>query len=139
MRQKEKIDFNEWAAGLYAREVRGNVVGAEFNNGIPVEIPIPMQTPETLEQQISRLVRAYSADTGQYVETLDEANDFSIPGEDEDYEEDDYIVHANAVRAGEAEASAAAQGAATEGTKEAAPADSASVVPPASASGNTPE
>ena len=37
-------------------------------------------------------MRAYQADTGNEVETIDEANDFVIPGEDEDYEEDDYIV-----------------------------------------------
>lgn len=86
------IDFGQWAAALYSREVRGEVHDQEEQDGIPVEIPLGFQTPETLEQQISRLVRAYQADTGNEVESLDEANDFSIPGEDEDYEEEDYIV-----------------------------------------------
>lgn len=89
---EKDIDFGQWAAGLYSREVRGDAYDQEEQNGIPVEIPLGFQTPETLEQQISRLVRAYQADTGNEVESLDEANDFSIPGEDEDYEEDDYIV-----------------------------------------------
>lgn len=86
------IDFGQWAAALYSREVRGEVYDQEEQDGVPVEIPLGFSTPETLEQQISRLVRAYQADTGNDVESLDEANDFSIPGEDEDYEEDDYIV-----------------------------------------------
>ena len=89
---EKDIDFGQWAAGLYSREVRGGVYDQEEQDGIPVEIPLGFQTPETLEQQISRLVRAYQADTGNEVESLDEANDFSIPGEDEDYEEEDYIV-----------------------------------------------
>lgn len=86
------IDFGQWAAGLYSREVCGEIYEAEEQDGVPVEIPLGFQTPETLEQQISRLVRAYTAETGNEVESLDEANDFFIPGEDEDYEEDDYIV-----------------------------------------------
>lgn len=86
------MDFGQWAAHLYSREVKGRVYEQEEQDGIPVEIPLGFSTPETLEQQISRLVRAYQADTGNDVETIDEANDFAIPGEDEDYEEDDYIV-----------------------------------------------
>jgi hypothetical protein len=86
------IDFGTWAAQLYSREVKGRIYEQEEQDGIPVEIPLGFTTPETLEQQISRLVRAYQADTGNEVETIDEANDFAIPGEDEDYEEDDYIV-----------------------------------------------
>lgn len=86
------IDFGQWAAALYSREVRGEVYDQEEQDGVPVEIPLGFQAPETLEQQISRLVRAYQVDTGNEVESLDEANDFYIPGEDEDYEEDDYIV-----------------------------------------------
>lgn len=86
------IDFAQWAAGLYSREVKGDIYDQEEQDGVPVEIPLGFSTPETLEQQISRLVRAYQADTGNEVESIDEANDFSIPGEDEDYEEDDYIV-----------------------------------------------
>lgn len=86
------IDFAQWAAGLYSREVKGDIYDQEEQDGFPVEIPLGFSTPETLEQQISRLVRAYQADTGNEVESIDEANDFSIPGEDEDYEEDDYIV-----------------------------------------------
>lgn len=89
---EKDIDFGQWAAGLYSREVRGDAYDQEEQSGVPVEIPLGFKTPETLEQQISRLVRAYQADTGNEVETIDEANDFSIPGEDEDYEEDDYIV-----------------------------------------------
>lgn len=90
---EKDIDFGQWAAGLYSREVKGKgVYDQEEQNGVPVEIPLGFKTPETLEQQIARLVRAYQADTGNEVESLDEANDFSIPGEDEDYEEDDYIV-----------------------------------------------
>lgn len=88
----KEIDFGQWAAGLYSREVRGEIYEAEEQDGVPIEIPLGFQTPETLEQQISRLVRAYTAETGNEVESLDEANDFFIPGEDEDYEEDDYIV-----------------------------------------------
>lgn len=88
----KEIDFGQWAAGLYSREVKGDVYDQEEQNGVPVEIPLGFSTPETLEQQISRLVRAYTAETGNEVESLEEANDFSIPGEDEDYEEDDYIV-----------------------------------------------
>lgn len=86
------IDFAQWAAGLYSREVKGDIYDQEEQDGVPVEIPLGFSTPETLEQQISRLVRAYQTDTGNEVESIDEANDFSIPGEDEDYEEDDYIV-----------------------------------------------
>lgn len=87
------IDFGQWAAGLYSREVKGKgVYEQEEQNGVPVEIPLGFSTPETLEQQISRLVRAYQADTGNEVETIEEANDFMIPGEDEDYDEDDYII-----------------------------------------------
>ncbi|UPW41892.1 hypothetical protein [Dipodfec virus RodF1_85] len=86
------IDFGQWAAGLYSREQRGEIYEAEEQDGVPLEIPLGFRTPETLEQQISRLVRAYQADTGNEVETIDEANDFSLLGEDEDYEEDDYIV-----------------------------------------------
>lgn len=89
---EKDIDFGQWAAALYSREMRGEVYDQEEQDGVPVEIPLGFQTPETLEQQISRLVRAYQADTGNEVESLDEANDFSIPGEDEDYEEEDYIV-----------------------------------------------
>lgn len=89
---EKDIDFGQWAAALYSREVRGEVYDQEEQDGIPVEIPLGFQTPETLEQQISRLVRAYQADTGNEVESIDEANDFAIPGEDEDYEEDDYII-----------------------------------------------
>lgn len=89
----KNIDFGQWAAGLYSREAKGKgVYDQEEQNGVPVEIPLGFTTPETLEQQISRLVRAYTAETGQEVESLEEANDFSLPGEDEDYEEDDYIV-----------------------------------------------
>lgn len=94
MATKQKINFDEWAAAQYAREVKGNVVGSEFNNGVPLEIPVEFTRPETLDQQIMRLVKAYSRDTGQEFETIEEANDFSIPGEDEDYEEDDYIADA---------------------------------------------
>lgn len=89
---RKDMDFGTWASHLYSREVKGRVYEQEEQDGIPVEIPLGFSTPETLEQQISRLVRAYTADTGNEVESLDEANDFAIPGEDEDYEEDDYIV-----------------------------------------------
>jgi hypothetical protein len=89
---KKDMDFGTWASHLYSREVKGRVYEHEEQDGIPVEIPLGFSTPETLEQQISRLVRAYTADTGNEVESLDEANDFAIPGEDEDYEEEDYIV-----------------------------------------------
>ena len=89
---KKDMDFGTWAAHLYSREMKGRIYEHEEQDGIPVEIPLGFTTPETLEQQISRLVRAYQADTGNDVESIDEANDFAIPGEDEDYEEDDYIV-----------------------------------------------
>lgn len=134
MATKQKINFGDWAAGMYSREVRGHVQGSEFNDGVPIEIPIQMQRPETLDQQIMRLVRAYSRDTGEDVETIDEANDFAIPGEDEDYEEDDYIVQAVQVRnAGtvedeehEASPDSIESG---EGTRQEADAPAASVVP----------
>lgn len=89
---KKDMNFAQWASHLYSREVQGDVYEHEMQSGVPVEIPLGFSTPETLEQQISRLVRAYSSDTGNEVESLDEANDFSIPGEDEDFEEDDYII-----------------------------------------------
>lgn len=88
----QDIDFGQWAAGLYSREERFEIYEHEEQDGVPKEIPIGFRTPETLDSQIRRLVRAYTADTGNEVESIDEANDFHIPGEDEDYEEDDYIV-----------------------------------------------
>ena len=89
---KKDMNLMEWASHLYSREVRGEVYEAEEQSGQPVEIPLGFSTPETLEQQIKRLVRAYQTDTGNEIESIDEANDFSIPGEDEDYEEEDYII-----------------------------------------------
>ena len=89
---KKDMDLMQWASDLYSREVRGDIFEAEEQSGVPIEIPLGFSTPETLEQQIKRLVRAYSTDTGIEVESIDEANDFSIPGEDVDYEEEDYIV-----------------------------------------------
>lgn len=89
---KKDMNLMQWASHMYSREVLGDVYEYESQSGDPVEIPLGFSTPETLEQQIARLVRAYQVDTGNDIESLDEANDFAIPGEDEDYEEDDYIV-----------------------------------------------
>lgn len=89
--KKQDINVMQWASHLYSREVCGDIYEAEVQSGIPVEIPLNHMPPETLEQTISRLVRVYTADTGNEVESIDEANDFYIPGEDEDYEEDDYL------------------------------------------------
>ena len=89
---EKDLTFMQWAAGLYSRENNGDTYAEEVQSGEPVEIPLGFKTPETLEEQIKRLVRTFTAETGVEVESLDEANDFAIPGEDEDYEEDDYIV-----------------------------------------------
>ena len=82
----------QWAAQLYSREVRGDIYEAEVQSGKPVEIPLSHAAPETLEQAIQRIVAGYRYFTGNDVEDIDEANDFYIPGEDEDYAEDDYII-----------------------------------------------
>lgn len=82
----------QWASQLYSREVCGDIYEAEVQSGKPVEIPLSHEAPETLEQAIRRIVAGYRAMTGNDVEDIDEANDFYIPGEDEDYVEDDYIV-----------------------------------------------
>lgn len=82
----------QWASQLYSREVCGDIYEAEVQSGKPVEIPLSHEAPETLEQAIQRIVAGYRAMTGNDVEDIDEANDFYIPGEDEDYIEDDLIV-----------------------------------------------
>ena len=82
----------QWAAQLYSREMCGDIYEAEVQSGRPVEIPLAHAAPETLEQAISRIVAGYRSFTGLDVEDIDEANDFAIPGEDEDYIEDDLII-----------------------------------------------
>lgn len=84
--------FDQWATDLYSAEIAGHIYNNEQQDGLPVEIPVGFEIPETLDQKIMRLVTAYQRDTGAEVETLDEANDFAIPGEDEGYDEDDYII-----------------------------------------------
>lgn len=85
-------DFIDHAAAAYSAEVRGHIYNEERQSGEPVEMPLYAQIPETLDEKIARIARAYSTYTGKEVETLEEANDFYIPGEDEDYEEDDYVI-----------------------------------------------
>lgn len=56
-------------------------MGREINDGIPVEWPVGVTVPESLEQKIARMVRVgvsqFAQDHG--AETFDEADDFDVP------------------------------------------------------------
>lgn len=60
--------------------MRLNEKGQEVHDGIPVEIPLGMRRPETLNEMVARLIRnqASRAAAEAGMETFEEANDFEI-------------------------------------------------------------
>lgn len=64
----------------------------EENNGIPVEIPVELNRPESLEDRMRRLISEMSKKAQQLeMETEEDFNDFDLGEEDDDlYPEDDY-------------------------------------------------
>ncbi len=71
-----------WKAGkkvFYAPD------GGEMLEPTPLEIPIGFQKPETLASKIKRMVQIQISESAQDAgfESIQEANDFDIPGEDD--------------------------------------------------------
>lgn len=64
----------------------------EENNGIPVEIPVDLNRPESLEDRMRRLIAEMSKKAQQNeMESEEDFNDFDLGEDDDDlYPEDDY-------------------------------------------------
>lgn len=66
---------------LEEKPVRINERGQEVLDPTPLEIPLGFRVPESLSEQVKRLVRRQLSEAadGRGYETFDEANDFDIP------------------------------------------------------------
>lgn len=60
--------------------------GRELPDGTPLEVPLRFRTPETTDERITRMISTamsnYAVEAG--AESIDEANDFDIEGDDPD-------------------------------------------------------